>query len=276
MANLNFQIKKFLSNKNTVTILGVLAIVMVLYFGYNWRVRQAINPIPGVPYAKVTIQPRTKITADMIGYTDVAPVMIRGRIIRNANVIIGNWSNYNTMIPAGSLFYQESITATLPDSAFVNIPVGFTAFNLPVDIHTTYGNSIFPGNYIDIYLKALNEEGKIIVGKLLANVEVLAVKDNSGRHVFEDTETRRTPSSIIFAVPEDIHILLRKALYLRNVRDVAAELIPVPSTESYSTDPGEIRMTSQFLRNFIEINTGFVMEDELPDASEPEDYYEED
>lgn len=268
MGNLGFQIKRFLSNKNTVTILGAVLVVAIIYFGYNWRVQQAINP-ERVPYAKVTIQPRTRITEDMIGYVDVPPAMIRGSIIKNANLIVGKWSNYNTLIPSGSLFYQDSVitAAELPDSAFVNIPAGFTAFNLPVTTQTTYGNSIFPDNYVDLYFKALNEDGKVIIGKLVENVKVLAVKDKDGRHVFENSSEKRTPSIIIFAVPEDMHIMLRKALYLSNIREIAAELIPVPTTQSYSTDPGSIKMASQYLKTFIEVNTGFIDEDQLPDVN---------
>ena len=36
---------KFLQNKNTVTVIGVVAAVLVLYVGYNIRVKNAINPI---------------------------------------------------------------------------------------------------------------------------------------------------------------------------------------------------------------------------------------
>ena len=247
MENLWFQIKRFLQNKNTVTILGAVLVVLILYFGYNYRINQAINPVR-VPYAKVTIQPRTKITEDMIGYVDVPPAMVKGKIITNQNLIVGKWSNYNTIIPFGSLFFQDSVISAseLPDSAFVSIPAGYTAFNLPVDTESTYGNSIFPDNYIDLYLKAFNADGKIIFGKLVENVKVLAVKDKDGRHVFENSEEARTPSIIIFAVPEDIHLLLRKALYLSNIKEISADLVPVPTTESYSSDPESINMTSQY------------------------------
>ena len=36
---------KFLQNKNTVTVIGVVAAVLVLYVGYNIRVKNTINPI---------------------------------------------------------------------------------------------------------------------------------------------------------------------------------------------------------------------------------------
>lgn len=266
MGNLGFKLKKFLQNKNTVTLIGTILILAILYFGYNWRIKQAITPVK-IPYAKVTIQPRTKITEDMIDYVDVLPDMVkRSNVLRNVQNIVGKWSNYNTLIPAGSMFYKETVVAAseLPDAALVNIPSGWKPFNLSVTTATTYGNSVFPGNYIDLYLKALDADGKPIVGKLLENVKVLAVKDKNGRHVFENSEEERTPATIIFAVPEDMHILLREVVALSNVREIATELIPVPSTESYSDEPGTIRLTSTALKSFIELNVGTIPEDQLP------------
>jgi hypothetical protein len=199
----------------------------------------------------------------MVGYTNIPPAMMMGNIISKGSNVIGKWSNYNTMIPKGSLFFEDSVVeaSQLPDSAFINIPEGYTAYNLTVNTESTYGNSIFPGNYIDLYFKALNADGKIIVGKLVSNIKVLAVKDKNGNHVFENSQDAKTPSIIIFAVPEEMHIMLRKASYLSNVKTVSAELIPVPSTESYSTEPGSITLSSQYLKSFIEVNTGFINEE---------------
>lgn len=262
MGNLGFKIKRFFQNKNTVTIIGLLLVVAIVGFGYNYRVQKAINPIKNIPYAKDTIQPRTKITDDMIGYTNIPPAMLMGDVIKKGSDIIGKWSNYNTIIPKGSLFFKDTVVTTseLPDSALINIEDGYTAYNLSVNTETTYGNSIFPGNYIDLYFKALNADGKIIVGRLVSNIKVLAVKDKNGDHVFENSEDAKTPSIIIFAVPEEMHIMLRKASYLANVKAISAELIPVPTTESYSSEPGSITLTSQYLKSFIEVNTGFIEE----------------
>jgi len=266
MKNIIFNLKKFLTNKNTVTILGVFLGVLVLYFGYNYRVQQAVKP-QKVPYALKTIQPRQKITEDLIGYADVPPAMIIGNAITSADFIVGKYANYNTIIPEGSLFFSDAIIGSteLPDAAFINIPEGYVPFSLPVTVESTYGNSIFPGNYINLYIKALDDQNKVMVGKLVENVKVLAVKDSNGRPVFENTEENRVPASIIFAVPEDLHLLLRKAYYLSMVGEVAAVIIPVPNTEAYTGEVGAITITNQYLKTFIELKTSFVPEDELPD-----------
>jgi len=272
MGNLSFQIKRFLQNKNTVTILGVVLIVLIIYFGYNWRVKQAINPIANIPYALKDIQPRQKITAEDIGKMSVPPAFLNKKVIRDPNKIINRWSNYNTMIPAGSLFFEGVVVdiTELPDYHLTEVPKDHILFYLPVNIQTTYGNSIFPGNYIDVYIKALNFDKKIIVGKLVENIKVLAVKDNTGRNVFENSSESRTPSMILFAVPEDIHLLLRKSTYLSTNKEIAAELILIPTNASYLGEVGSMRVTSEYLKLFVEYNTGEVLEDELDTTEETE------
>ena len=118
-------------------------------------------------------------------------------------------------------------------------------------------------------MKVLDADGKPTVGKLIENVKVLAVKDKNGRHVFENSDEERTPAVIIFALPEDMHLLLREAAYLENVKSISAEIIPVPTTESYSAEPGTIRLASSELKSFIELNTGNINPDDKPPVYDP-------
>ena len=50
MGNIGETIKRFVGNKNTVTILAVIAGVIVLWYFYNYRVDQAITT-QSIPYA---------------------------------------------------------------------------------------------------------------------------------------------------------------------------------------------------------------------------------
>lgn len=257
--NFSMTIKKFLTNKNTVTIVGVLLAVVVLYVGYNYRIKSAINPIT-VPYAKQTIEPKTKITSDMIGSIEVPPAMIKGGAITDVSKIVGKYASADTIIPQGSLFYSVAVKSAseMPDSIIYNYPDGWVLVNMSVNTTNTYGNKIFPGNYIDIYLKAVNKidednmtsdtKDKIMVGKLLENVKIIDVVDSNGDSVFENLENVKTPSQIIFAVPEEYHILLRKAMYLRTYE---VTLIPVPTAESLKDNPGQVTISNEALKEFI-------------------------
>lgn len=252
-------LKKFLSNKNTVTVVGVVLAVLVLYIGYNMRVKSAINPV-AVPYAKQTINPGTQITEDMIGIMEVPPAMLKGNVITNKGNVVDKYSNDDSIIPEGSLFYTRSVVEKeqLHSSVILDYPKGYVLYNMAVDAASTYGNSVYPGNYIDIYLKAVNritdnsavtaDADKIMLGKLIENVKVLAVKDSSGQSVFSNLDENRTPAMIVFAVPEEYYILLKKAEFLRTYDST---LIPVPTNESLKEKPGTVSISSNDLKDWI-------------------------
>lgn len=268
MNNITLRIKGFLTNKNTVTILALIICILVLWWGYNYRINQKTNPTP-VPYAKENIPPRTLITSDMVGMADVPMAMIKGAVITDPAKIINKYSRENTAIPEGSLFYQSAVVdkEDLQDSIIYDYPAdeGYTLVNLSVTTDTTYGNKMYPGNYIDIYIKAVNRideenmtsatEDKIMVGKLIKNVKILATLDSNGEDVFEDLDNVKTPSQLIFAVPEEYHILLRKAMYLRTYE---VTIIPVPTNESLKKEPGEVSISNEKLKDFINRVTEFT------------------
>ncbi len=260
MGNLGNSLKKFMQNKNTVTVLGVILAIVVLYVAYNMRVKSAINPI-NVPYALEQINPATQITADMVGTKQIPPSMLDGGdVITNQGAVIDKYSREDTIIPKGSLFYEATVVEKeqLRSNIILDYPKGYVLYNLSVNSETTYGNSVYPGNYVDIYLKAVykvpegspmtEDANKIMLGKFVSNIKVLAVKDASGAAVFSNLDEARTPSMIIFAVPQEYYILLKKAEYLRTYDST---LILVPTNESLKDNPGELEISSDQLKNWV-------------------------
>lgn len=259
MGELSNNIKKITSNKNTVTVLGIVLMIFVIYVGYTMRVNDAIATI-NVPYASDQISPGTQITEESIGMRSVPKSLLKGKVITNYNNVIGKYSSANTVIPEGSLFYESTVVEKeqVPTNVILEYPSGYVLYNMSVDTNTTYGNSIYPGNYIDIYLKAstkiypnsqtTSEDDKVMLGKLLENVKVLAVKDSSGQAVFADLDNQKEPAMIVFAVPEEYYILLKKSEYLNTYEST---LIPVPTNESLKDEPGELNLSSKDVRDWI-------------------------
>jgi len=251
MNNVLMSIKKFFTNKNVVTVLGVLIILVLLYFGYNSTIKKQTRPIR-VPVATQTIQPRTLITDEMITYISVPGASVSPNVYRT-NDMIDMYTDVNTVIPEGSMFYKDVIVSKedLPDSAFTAVKDGERPYALSVTTASTYGNSIFPGNKIDVFMKATDENGQIMVGRLLERVEVLAVKDSAGNNVFEDTSVNRTPATLLFGVEDYVFTLLKKAEYLKSF---GVELFPVPYG---GTAPitGALEVDRKELVAFIEANT---------------------
>lgn len=252
MNNILVSLKRFITNKNTVTVIGVIVILALLYWGYNSTIETQVRPVR-IPIANETIQPRTLITDDMVSYIEVPSVSVNENVIRNSAAIVGKYTDVNTVVPSGSMFYSDVLIdeEDLPDSAFTAVKDGERPYNLSVTVASTYGNSIFPGNKIDVYMKATDENGLVMIGRLLAKVEVLAVKDSTGNNVFEDTSTTRTPSTLLFGVPEDVFILLKKTEYLTNQ---GVELFPVPYGGTVPVE-GDLTVDREELVNFIESHT---------------------
>lgn len=249
MENLLESAKRIFKNKNTVTIIGVIVILVLLYIGYSTQINNAVSPI-SVPVATQTIQPRTEITDDMVQTIDMPNISVGSNVITSKGLIVGKYSNVNSVIPEGSMFYTEMVISKdeLPDAAFTKVKSGEIVYSFPVNMESTYGNSIFPGNKIDIYMKVGNgSDEKVMIGKLIENIEVLAMKDSSGRAVFENTNESRTPSMMIFGLKEDLWILLSKASYLSNQ---GVEIFPVPHSTAVDTE-GATQVSTQQLVDYI-------------------------
>ena len=241
-------IKSFLLSKNTVTLLITIIAIVVIYFIYDNKVKQAVVLV-NVPIAKVTINTREQITSDVIYYVKMPRNVVNDfeNIELNANNIIGKLVNYRSTIEKNSFFFSEQLTTKeeINDPSIANIPDGDTVFTLPVNLATTLGNSIYPGNYIDLYLAGTYDDGKVLYGKFVESIQVLDVKDSNGQHVFESTTENRIPSNLLFAVPDELHQLLEKTkLYSTNVT-----IVPVLRNKSYVG--GETKIASTFLESWI-------------------------
>ena len=249
--------KKILSSKNLVTGLAIAALIVILTLFYSKRVQSAISPVT-VPYAKKEIKSGTLITNKMVGTTTVPPTLVDDNTIKTMSDVVGKYSNADTIIPEGSLFTHRNVVEKeeLPQNIILDYPEGYVLYNLSVNTESTYGNSIYPGNYIDIYMKAQavdlkgTQKGvrKVILGKFVENVEVISVKDATGKAVFQNLSEAKGPAMLIFAVPEETYILLKKIEYLRTYD---SELIPVPTNESLKNEPGAQKLSSTALKDWV-------------------------
>ncbi len=275
MGNIVTTIKRFLSNKNTITILGVLAGVIVLYVGYNYRVKNAIDTI-GVPYAKTTITATKTITADMVGTMQIlkSTVTESKTLISSYAKVVNAGQAYcvseKTTVPEGSFFYNNQIKdcKAINSNVLKDMPDGYRPVSLDVNLQKTYGNSMYPGDYIDLYIKTKGEDGRLIYGELISKLPILDVRDNSGQSLFYGASTSNAPSILLFAVPNydelgtNLYLLLSKATMLNNL-----ELIPVPGNASYTSEVGETKVTSEYLKNLILQQTATIPDEQVVDVS---------
>ncbi len=249
MGNLSATIKRFLSNKNTVTILAVLAGVIVLWWFYNDRVNKAITTI-SIPYAIEAIDTGKKIEDDNIERKEITQSTLKDSdIITDVSQLEGKYVCTGTSIPKNGFFYASQICdkKESPNAIFEGIPEGYTIYTLSVNNEMTYANSIMSGDYIDLYLQAVDDNGQVLYGPLIESIEVLSVRDSSGRDIFWDTEAGDS-AFMLFAVPDEYHQLLKVS---ELITGNSIKVTPVPRSASYTQNPGETQVASETLYNFI-------------------------
>ena len=257
MNNFVMGFKKFITNKNVVTVLGVLVVLGILFWGYTSSIKKETNPL-SIPVASKRINATTQITSEDVTYVQVASRMVGEGVIRSSAQIIGKYTNINVTIPKGSVFYTDWVVDAekIPGNWIEQLDYesGELGYYMDVNIENTLGNNVLPNTYIDIYMKASDENGTTMFGKLLKNIKVLVVHDGSGNDVFKDSSSIGSPSKIGFAVSQDLYVLLKKAEYLNIDLVLAPRGSTVPS-EDY------IIVTSATLRDYIDAQTITVEED---------------
>lgn len=253
MKNLSSTFKKFLGNKNTVTILGVLLIVAILAIGYNARINQKTS-LRSVPVAQENIPPKTEITDSMIRTVNVPTEFLVGNYYSNPANVVGKYTNYNATIAQGSLFYVDLLVnkEDLPDLMFGDIEEGYRPAILDLSsIKGLYGG---PGDYIDVYFSGINQEGKIMFGQYLNGLEILAIVDESGKNAYgTTTEGTGAPTSMYVAVPEDLYITLNRYSRLNSVvANLNSYLVLTPHTVAPDVEKVDIYLTSADIQKLID------------------------
>lgn len=241
------KIKQMLLNRNTVTILGVLAGVIALWFAYAVTLDKAVKP-QRVPIAAKDIPAGTLITKDDIEYVDInKDVLKKAKIITSASQLINYYVTNNTAISKGAMFYSSQVVTKdkLIERDLELIPENYKIYWLSVDNTTTYANSIYPGDKIDLWLLTKVND-KYVYEQFISNIEVLSVKDSRGQNVF-DVNSGRTPAVLAFAVPNDMFVYLSKVEFLSGMK-----LYPVPINKNNTDKDAKTEITNQDLQTLID------------------------
>ena len=240
MNNLFISLKKFFTNKITVTIIGVVAILIILYFMYTKTIEKQTDK-KLVPVAAKELHAKDEITAEDITTVQVAAAAMPANVEKNSGNIEGKYVCYGTMIPEGSMFYSQQICnyEDLPGSWIKSLKPDANGvmpipYSFPVNVTTTYGNSILPGDYVDFWAKTILETTDtktgdstkgLIYSKVFENAQVLSVTDSDGRDVFRSKDDVGEPAFLNFGLTPDHYRFFK---YMENVEEQAVTIIVVP------------------------------------------------
>lgn len=253
------KMKRFLQNKDTVTFLGIVLLILALYLAYTIRVQNQIKTV-SVPYANTNIMAGTKITRDMVSIRQVPASMVGKGVLTRPQDIINRYTLGTSIIPKGSLFYDQAVVSAedAAISAELSYPEGYRKYTLSTSVDATYGNSILPGNYVDIWMSVRPDlaSKKLLIGKLISNVKIISVRDSTGAHVFQNLDENLTPAILNFALPSDCFDLLTAATKIN--RTFQPEIKIIPTNESLKEEPGDTQIASDKLREWVSTHVEYV------------------
>lgn len=250
-------IGRFFKNKSLVTLIAALICVCIIAYFYNYRVNKIINTIE-IPVAKYRLDARKEITKDDIKTVKVAKSLLSSNVITNQQKLEGKYVNYNTFIPANGIFYDTAVVdwSAMPDSTWSDISEGKTIIYLDMAEGSAYGNSIYPGDRIDLYIKTYYQ-GKLVYGKFVESIKVLAVKDEYGNHIFQKSPSGGDAAQLIFEVDEEMFLLLKSATFLSGT----FEIVPVPRNTQYTLEDNATEISSEFLKQQIKNKANMLLPD---------------
>ncbi|MDI3236423.1 RcpC/CpaB family pilus assembly protein [Exiguobacterium antarcticum] len=234
--------------------------------GYTkYKISDEVDEVP-VIYTKSEIAPRTEITKNMLVVRSVPSKALPPNAVTDMKKVVGKWTVSGYGLSKNSLVYKDKISKkeNLPDSAILNLKEDEVAFSLLVDLETSLGNSIVPNSKVDLYFRtkkdAATQEGmNVLYGKLASQIRVVAVKDAQAANVFEtegvqqeekddsltSTNKQNTMASIyIFAVPQEVNVLLNKA-------KLVGDVVPVATSEVYKYKKSDEKLDESMVVKYI-------------------------
>lgn len=244
---------RFFKNKSLVTLICALICVCVIVGFYYYRINKIIDTVE-IPVAAYRLDARKEITEKDIKKVKVARSLLSSNVIMSEQKIIGKYVDYNTFIPENGMFYTSAVVewSSMPDSAWSDISPDKTIIYLNIEEGSAYGNAIYPGDRIDLYVKtdynvSGNDKKKVIYSKFIKSIKVLAVKDSNGRHIFEKSANSGRPAQLIFEVDEDMFLLLKTATFFHQ----DFEIVPVPRNAQYTVDDKAEEIKSEHIKRMI-------------------------
>lgn len=244
---------KFLSRK--VMSLSVSVVAVASIFGYTqFSIKDQVKPTR-VVIAKQDIAPHTEITKDMVAVAEVPAKALPkedNKLATKLDDVVGKYTAEGYGVPAKTFVNGSKIVPKekLPDAGVLDLKGNEQAFSFQVNISSTHGSSLIPGQSIDIYTAGSysyeieDKDGKIkrysypYYGRIAEKVKILSVRDRSAEEVYsaeqytEEPEgkkkntRKKIPAVVTVAVDLDSLQYLNKAM-------LAGKILPVPNGESY-------------------------------------------
>lgn len=252
---------KLLTKK--LVALGVTVLAVGSIYTYTeYSVKEKLKPTP-VVVAIQDIPPHTKITNEMVREIrvpgDALPKSNAGNpIAMKTSEIVGKYTAPGYGISSKSFVNKTKVVkqSELPDAGILDLKPYENAFSFKVDINSTHGNALIPGQEIDLYFlskipvktnKDTNDskdqeyvgydENVPVFGRVAPKVRIVSVKDRQAQDAYtaddytvneKDKKQNKKKLASIVTVAVDLDTLQ----YLNKAK-LLGTIVPVPDGQAY-------------------------------------------
>ncbi len=181
---------------------------------FDVAVKNSVDYIE-IPVASVLITPRTQISDSHIRMERVPSALVSDNVYSNTEDILDLWVKYSVTLAPGSFFYHEyvEVAENVGDHPQLMLEHGQGVASLAVDLLTSAGNTLYPGQFVDIVFTSKDKRKPIISDVIFRSVRVLAVKDRNGLDM-SDPKSQKIPAVALLALnQQDIPLFLHAQIF---------------------------------------------------------------
>lgn len=204
-----------MSNKKRSLLIVSVALMLALNGGISLLIVKSMNKTKTVLVAKETLIPRKPIEETDLVSVDLPSHLIPLNIYTEKEEIIGKVVAYHASVYEGMFFFKDALDepTSSKDAPLLRLKENQIAISFGVDVLSSIGNSLLPGQYVDISMAYVVTKSHTIVDTIFSDVRILAIKDKFGIDM-DDPKSQKVPHVVLLALNHDdvndFHLANRK------------------------------------------------------------------
>lgn len=168
-----------------------------------------------VVVANTTLAPRSIIEEKHLKVIAFPKGSLDSSVYIDSKDVVGKVVSYDSTIHPNSMFFKSSIESIsdVLDAPILALKDDQRAVSMQVDMIKSSGNTLLPGQYVDVVLTLPIRNKNPLVDVIFEAVRVLAVKDRYG-YDMSDSKSQKVPHVALLAIHEqdvsDFYLALEK------------------------------------------------------------------
>jgi|SRR5690554_209038 len=190
-----------MNNKKKSVLVISIALIVFLNVSISFLIVNSMSKSTEVYVAKVKLIPRIPIKEDDIEIIKMPKHLIPSNIVSSKEEIVGKVVSYDSSIYQGMFFFEEALDHPndSQDAPLLRLKDNQVAVSLGIDVIQSLGNTLLPGQYVDIVYTYPIRNQNPIVETIYKNVRVLSLKDRYGFEM-DHPKSQKTPHVILLAL----------------------------------------------------------------------------